>query len=164
GSVTYNQQQLLSILENVVRTNGLVSVAHQEIAAKLNIASGADGSCISQALADLDALIGGLVIPPVGNGFLIHSVTSSFVDILTHYNEGLLCSPYCNEPSPPRPTPTPRTSAGTPVPRPTAPPHITPVPPPPSPRPTPWPRPTLPPHLTPVPPPTSPRPTPAPRP
>jgi hypothetical protein len=122
GNVTYNQQQLLSILENVVRTNGLVSVAHQEIAAKLNIASGADGSCVAQTLGDLDALIGGLVIPPVGNGFLMPSVTSSYVNILTHYNEGHLCSPYCNDPSPPRPTPTPRTSSGTPVPRPTPPP------------------------------------------
>jgi hypothetical protein len=142
GNVTYNQQQLFSILLAVVRTNGLVSVAHQEIAAKLNIASGADGSCIAQTLADLDALIGGLVIPPVGNGYLAPSVTSRYVNILSDYNEGHLCSPYCNQSlTPPRPSPTPRTSAGTPVPRSTPPPHITPVPTPSSPRPTPWPRP-----------------------
>jgi hypothetical protein len=37
-----NQQQLLSILNTEVRVKGLVAVAHREIAAKLNIASGAD--------------------------------------------------------------------------------------------------------------------------
>ena len=142
GNVTYNQQQLLSILNNDDRLNGLVSVAHQEIAAKLNIASGADGSCVAQTLADLDALIGDRVIPPVGTGYLIPRVTSSYVNTLTRYNEGFLCSPSCNAPLPPtRPTPTPRTSSGTPVPRPTAPPRITPLPTPSSSRPTPAPRP-----------------------
>jgi hypothetical protein len=142
GNVTYNQQQLLSILHTVVRTNGLVSVAHQEIAAKLNIASDADPSCVAQTLANLDALIGDLVVPPVGTGYLTPSVTSSYVNTLTQYNEGLLCSPYCTEPlGSPRPTPTPRTSAGTPVPRPTPPPHITLVPTPSLSRPTSLPRP-----------------------
>jgi hypothetical protein len=142
GNVTYNQQQLLSILHTVVRTNGLVSVAHQEIAAKLNIASDADPSCVAQTLANLDALIGELVVPPVGTGYLMPSATSSYVNTLTQYNEGLLCSPYCTEPlGSPRPTPTPRTSAGTPVPRPAPPPHITPVRTPSSPRATPAPRP-----------------------
>jgi hypothetical protein len=51
GNVTYNQQELLSILHQPVRGNGLVLVAHHEIAAKLNVASGADGSCIAQTLA-----------------------------------------------------------------------------------------------------------------
>ena len=142
GNNTYNRQELQMILETDVRTNGLVSVAHQEIAAKLNIASGADGSCIQQTLANLDALIGDLVIPPVGTGFLLPRQTASYVSILTQYNEGFLCSPSCNAPLPPtRPTPTPRTNSGTPAPRPTPPPHLTPVPPPPSPRPTPHPRP-----------------------
>jgi hypothetical protein len=147
GNVIYNQQQLLSILNTDVRTNGLVSVAHQEIAAKLNIASGADGSCVAQTLANLDALIGDLVIPPVGTGFLTPEMTSSFVNTLTQYNEGFLCVRSC-----------------TPVPRPTPAPHLTPVPPPPSPRPTPEPRPIPSGHLTPPPTPSSPRPTPAPRP
>jgi hypothetical protein len=143
GNVTYSRQELRSILENQVRLNGLVSVAHQEIAAKLNIASGADGSCIQQALADLDALIGDLVIPPVGSGFLLPRDVAGYVSTLTRYNEGFMCSPPCDRPShSTRPTPTPRINSGTPPPRPTPPPHLTPVPPPPSPRPTPWPRPS----------------------
>ncbi len=142
GNVTYSREQLQSILENAVRTNGLVSVAHQEIAAKLNIASGADGSCIQQTLGDLDAFIGDLIIPPVGNGFLSPRDTAGYVSTLTQYNEGFLCSPPCGEPAPStRPTPVPRPNSGSPPPRPVPPPHITPVPPPPSPRPTPAPRP-----------------------
>src|SRR5262249_6514274 len=70
GNITYNQKQLLSILTQPVRGNGLISLAFQEIAAKLNIANGAGASCIQQTLANADALIGDLAIPPVGNGFL----------------------------------------------------------------------------------------------
>jgi hypothetical protein len=119
GNVTYNQQELLSILENAVRTNGLVSVANQEIAAKLNIANGADGSCIEQTLAEVDALIGNLVVPPVGNGYLRPRDVAGYVSILTQYNEGFLCAPRCGSTPPPtRPTPAPRTQP-TPAPRPT---------------------------------------------
>jgi hypothetical protein len=118
GNHTYNRQQLQSILENPVRTNGLVSVAYQEIAAKLNIANGGNGSCVAQTLADLDALIGDLIIPPVGNGFLPPNITSGYVITLTQYNEGLLCAAHCGGSSPPpTATPAPRTQP-TPRPRP----------------------------------------------
>jgi hypothetical protein len=104
---------LLSILHQPVNHNGLVQLAYQEIAAKLNIASGADGNCIEQTLSAVDALIGDLVIPPVGNGYLRPSV---YVPTLTSYNEGELCAPHCEQsPSPapsgyptPRPRPNPR--------------------------------------------------------
>jgi hypothetical protein len=109
---------LQSIFEDDVRTNGLVSLAHQEIAAKLNIAHGADASCIQQTLAAVDALIGDLVIPPVGNGFLTPRETSGYVNTLTQYNEGFLCSPDCVEPLPATTaTPAPRAKP-TPAPRP----------------------------------------------
>jgi len=70
GNVAYNQQQLQSILRQPVRGNGLVSLAHQLIAAKLNIATGTDASCIAAIIAAADALIGDLVVPPVGTGHL----------------------------------------------------------------------------------------------
>ena len=70
GNVTYTQEQLLAILHEPVRGNGLLILAHQLIAAKLNIAAGADPSCIQDAIAEADALIGDLVIPPVGDGYL----------------------------------------------------------------------------------------------
>jgi hypothetical protein len=137
GNVTYNQQQLLSILNYPVRGNGLVSLAYQEIAAKLNIANGAGASCIQATLAAADAAIGNLVIPPIGSGILSPTGLERTMD---QYNEGRLCVPSCE--SPPQPTPVitarPRpTPLGRPVPAP----HITPFPPPSSPRPTPWPRP-----------------------
>jgi hypothetical protein len=107
GNVTYNQQQLLSILNQPVRGNGLVSLAYQEIAAKLNIATGADGSCIQSTLAAADALIGNLVIPPVGNGSLR---PTSYERILEQYNQGSLCVQTCDLPPQPTqsPYPTPR--------------------------------------------------------
>jgi hypothetical protein len=107
GNVTYNQQQLLSILQQPVRGNGLVLLARQEITAKLNIANGADGSCIQQTLADADSLIANLVVPPVGNGFLSPQDVSALVDTLGQYNEGELCAPSCEENGTPPPTPTP---------------------------------------------------------
>jgi hypothetical protein len=105
GNVTYNRQQLQSILEQPVRGNGLVSLAHQEIAAKLNIANGTDDSCIAQTLAEADALIGNLIIPPVGSGFL---PPTGYERTLSLYNEGSLCAPACELPPQPTPISTPR--------------------------------------------------------
>jgi CSLREA domain-containing protein len=107
GNVTYTQDQLLAILHQPVSANGLVQLAHQEIAAKLNIANGAEGSCIEQILAAVDALIGNLIIPPVGDGYLR---PSAYVSNLTSYNEGELCVPHCDVSASPTPSryPTPR--------------------------------------------------------
>jgi hypothetical protein len=107
GNNVYDQQELLSILHQPVRGNGLVLLAHQEIAAKLNIANGADGSCIQQTLTDADALIGDLVVPPVGSGYLRPGDVSALADTLDQYNEGMLCAPECIDQEP-EPTPTPR--------------------------------------------------------
>ncbi len=96
GKRNYKKQQLLSILHQPVRGNGLVSVAHQEIAAKLNIVNGADGSCIAQTLADLDALIGNRIIPLVGNGYLRPRNVAFYVSTVSRYNEGMLCAPNCD--------------------------------------------------------------------
>jgi hypothetical protein len=117
GNRTYNRQELQSILETEVRLNGLVSLAHQEIAAKLNIANGANGSCIGQTLAEIDALIGDLVVPPVGDGFLRNREVAPYVSTLTKYNGGFLCSPACGPTPKPLSTPPPRPRL-TPAPRP----------------------------------------------
>jgi hypothetical protein len=99
GNVTYSRQQLLSILENATGNNALVAIAHQEIAAKLNVANGADTSCIAETLARVDGLIGDHVVPPVGNGFLQPSdMARRVVDTLKHYNGGRLCVPRCGAP------------------------------------------------------------------
>src|SRR4029453_5444013 len=82
GNVTYPQQQLLDILHEPVRGNGLLILAHQLIAAKLNIAAGADPSCIKDQIAAADALMGDLVIPPIGDGYLAPRDVASLAGLL----------------------------------------------------------------------------------
>jgi hypothetical protein len=96
GNVNYTDLQLCSILNTPAAGNGLISLAHQLIAAKLNIANGADGSAIAQAVASADALIGNWVIPPVGSGSLSPASTSALITALTSYNEGATGPGHCN--------------------------------------------------------------------
>lgn len=89
GSVNYDQTQLLSILNQPAVGNGLISLAHQLIAAKLNIANGASSSTIDATISAADALIGALVVPPVGSGYLDPSTTSALTQALDDYNNGI---------------------------------------------------------------------------
>jgi hypothetical protein len=95
GSVNYTKAQLLSILNQSVQGNGLVSLAHQLIAAKLNIAAGADGTDAAAASGAADALIGGLVVPPVGAGYIDPSDTSGLTQTLDDYNNGVIGPGHC---------------------------------------------------------------------
>ena len=56
GTVTYSQAQLLAIFNTPVRGNGLISLAHQLIAAKLNILAGANGGALSSCGRDSSAV------------------------------------------------------------------------------------------------------------
>ena len=95
GTVVYTKAELLSILNESVNGNGLVSLAHQLIAAKLNIAMGADPSAASACIATADALIGNLVVPPVGSGYLDPSTTSATTQCLDDYNNGITGPGHC---------------------------------------------------------------------
>ncbi|HEU0032639.1 MAG TPA: DUF4215 domain-containing protein [Kofleriaceae bacterium] len=90
GTVTYTQAELLAILQTPVKGNGLISLAHQLIAAKLNVAAGAE---VDASIAAADALIGSLDID--GGGYLSPSSTSALVGALTAFNEstGDNCAP-----------------------------------------------------------------------
>lgn len=94
GSVMYTQAELLDILNTPAEGNGLIFLAHQLIAAKLNVASGA--STPGTLIADADALINGLVVPPVGAGFLDPSVASPLTDDLDDFNNGAAGVPHCD--------------------------------------------------------------------
>jgi len=107
GNVTYTQDQLLSIMHEPVHGNGLISLAHHLITAKLNVSNGADPSCIQQTIADADALIGDLVVPPVGDGFLAPGDVNALKDTLEEYDEGDLCAPSCDNGGSPTPSPSP---------------------------------------------------------
>ena len=95
----YDQAQLLAIFDQPVQGNGLVSIAHQLIATKLNIANGANSVSIDAAIAAADALIGALIVPPIGGGYLHPSETSALTEELDDYNNGVT-GPYDCESTP----------------------------------------------------------------
>ena len=96
GTVNYTDLQLQSIFDTPAGGNGLIALAHQLMAAKLNIANGSDGTAIAADIAAADALIGGLVIPPVGAGSLPPAATSALITALANYNEGATGPGHCN--------------------------------------------------------------------
>jgi len=97
GTVTYQSAELMAILDNPARGNGLTILAHQLVAAKLNIANGADPSAVQQAIADADNMIAGLVVPPIGNGYLSPEQTGDLTETLTEYNEGTIGPGHCDD-------------------------------------------------------------------
>lgn len=95
GDNVYNQTELLAILNEPARGNGLLILAHQLIATELNIAQGADASSVATAIAAAHALIGSLVIPPVGGDSVHPSTTSSLTQELDDYNNGVTGPGHC---------------------------------------------------------------------
>jgi hypothetical protein len=97
GTVNYSASQICAILKKPAGGNGLLALAHQLIAAKLN--SLVNGVSCDQADIDAaDALIGGKVVPPVGSATLKPSATSSLVGALDNFNNGLGCASHCTAP------------------------------------------------------------------
>jgi hypothetical protein len=95
GDVNYTKAELLAILNQPAQGNGLLILAHQLIAAELNAAQGADITDITQALADAHALIGSLVVPPSGGGYLAPNQASSLAQTLDDYNNGVIGPGHC---------------------------------------------------------------------
>lgn len=83
GSNQYTKDQLINIFKTSVKDNGLTSLAHQLIAAKLNQANGAAIAPIKDIINMADNLIGSAIIPysnvPSAN-------VSDLVDKLDSYN------------------------------------------------------------------------------
>ena len=98
GWVAYNQAQLLVIFGQPARGNGLVSLAHQLIAAKLNLKLGVTPPTeVAAAIQAADALIGSLVVPPIGSGTLSPSATAGLTDVLDSFNSGNLGPGHCRD-------------------------------------------------------------------
>jgi hypothetical protein len=95
GTVPYTATQLESIFNTPVGGNGLISLAHQLIAAKLNIANGVSSSTIASAMASADGMIGGLIVPPVGSGALAPSATGALTTTLDNFNSGVTGPGHC---------------------------------------------------------------------
>ncbi|KAL4451425.1 hypothetical protein ABPG77_009497 [Micractinium sp. CCAP 211/92] len=93
GTVSYTKTQLLQILNTDVNGNGLISLAYQLIAAKLNnLQTGPNKPTVPQSITNAinaaDALIGSKKIPPIGTDSVPTAQTSPLVDQLTNYNQG----------------------------------------------------------------------------
>jgi hypothetical protein len=87
GNVIYSQSQLLEIWNTPAAGNGLLALAHQLMAAKLNVIAGALApTSVTDTIVAADALIGNRVVPPIGNGFLAPQVTSEWTDDLEEFN------------------------------------------------------------------------------
>jgi cysteine-rich repeat protein len=96
GNRTYTQMEALAVFGQPVQGNGLVALAHQLIAAKLNVASGSTNT-VSSEIAQADALIGNLVVPPVGAGFLaVGGNTTALAQALDDFNTGKTGPGHCD--------------------------------------------------------------------
>jgi hypothetical protein len=94
GTVNYCAGQICSILKAPAKGNGLIALAHQLIAAKLNaLVNGA--TCDAADIAAADAAIGGKVLPPVGSGTAKPGDVSSLTGALDNFNNGLGCAAHC---------------------------------------------------------------------
>lgn len=104
GTVTYSSTQLQSILNQPVAGNGLISLSHQLIAAKLNLANGADPTAALATITSADAMIGALVVPPVGTGYLSPGSTTSYTQTLDNFNNGIIGPGHCGSTTPVTPS------------------------------------------------------------
>ena len=97
GNVTYSAAELDDILDTNAGGNALMSLAHQLIAAKLNVLNGASGSEISDEIDAADALIGNLVVgtDSVAPASALGQQMLAVKDELDDYNNGGLNVPHC---------------------------------------------------------------------
>jgi len=95
GTVTYSKQELLDILHEPARGNGLVILAHQLIAVLLNADQGADVSSIQTQIDAAHGLIGSRVIPPIGGDSVPPSSVSSLAQTLDDFNNGIIGPGHC---------------------------------------------------------------------
>ena len=90
GNHTYLQGAFSCILGAAPLGNGLVDLARQLLATKLNQQKngGTLPAATALCVADADALIGDLIVPPIGTDFLDPTATSALTSCLTNYNDG----------------------------------------------------------------------------
>ena len=95
GTVNYTAAELLAILNQPAGGNKLIILAHQLIAAKLNLANGANPTAAAATIAAADALIGSLVVPPIGGDSLPPSPAVGYANTLDDFNNGLIGPGHC---------------------------------------------------------------------
>jgi len=93
GANSYTDLQLCAILNTPAQGNGLLSLAHQLIAAKLNIANGANGLAVATSIEAADSKIDKLIVN--GGGYLAPDATSDLTAVLDAYNNGATGPGHC---------------------------------------------------------------------
>ncbi|MEN9723968.1 MAG: hypothetical protein RJB38_1954 [Pseudomonadota bacterium] len=101
GNSQYSAAQLDSILDLPTGGNALLILAHQLIAAKLNILNGASGTSVLTTISQADVAIGALVIPPVGSSTVdpsseLGQQMTALATTLDTYNNGNAGVPHCD--------------------------------------------------------------------
>jgi hypothetical protein len=100
GSNAYTQAELQQILNESAAGNGAISMAHQLIAAKLNLCMGANPAAVSACITAADALLSGCgadKIPPLGTCNLAPGSTSAATQCMDDYNQGITGPGHCQE-------------------------------------------------------------------
>lgn len=106
GGTTYTKAQLLVILRTAPRGDATYILIHQLIAAKLNLAEGADPTAIATTLADADAW---LASHPLGSNpkGADREVGTALAAALDAYNNGVTGPGHCGSAPSPSPSPSP---------------------------------------------------------
>lgn len=107
GDVTYTQAELVVVLSTPPRGGDVTYIlAHQLIAAKLNVAHGADASAIETTLAEADAFLAAnpLGSRPRGD---VRDAGLELAAALDDFNNGVTGPGHCDETPLPEPTPSP---------------------------------------------------------
>jgi hypothetical protein len=99
GTVTYTQAQLLLILGQPAGGNGLLILEHQLIAAKLNVLLSPPPPAIAADIAAADAMIGGLIPPPIGSDTLPPASVTTLESDLDAFNNGQAGGDRCVTPT-----------------------------------------------------------------
>ena len=96
GGVTYSKEDAIALLKTPVKKDKRRTMFNALVAAKLNVISGADASCISATISAADAWMianGGSPVPASSEAW---GIGEPLYLMLDNYNNGLLCTPHCD--------------------------------------------------------------------
>jgi cell division septation protein DedD len=104
GGATYSKEEAIAILETPPKGDATYILAHQLIAAKLNVLNGADGSAVTDPIAAAD---GWLAAHPLGINPSKPEREEGIqrAETLTDFNEGRIGPGHCNDAEDPLPEP-----------------------------------------------------------
>jgi hypothetical protein len=99
GGVSYTRDQAIAMLNKASGLDVTYTMFRALVAAQLNVAIGAESSCVTQAIADANAW---LTVNKLGSGVPASSSAwqnggEALKNTLDQYNNGLLCAPHRDE-------------------------------------------------------------------